>query len=48
VGAGDRDLAENPQTARVLMWRRTTGPVVFVASGGLVFPGAAVAIALTG
>lgn len=41
-------LAHNPQTARVLMWRHTVGPVVSLLLGGLVFLGVCVWITVTG
>ncbi|WP_406306890.1 DUF3592 domain-containing protein [Streptomyces sp. NBC_00885] len=41
-------LPHDPQTARVLMWRHTVGPVVFTFFGAIVFLGAAVWIALAG
>ncbi|MFF4346229.1 DUF3592 domain-containing protein [Streptomyces sp. NPDC001530] len=41
-------LPHDPQTARVLMWRHTAGPVVFMLFGGIVFLGFAVWIALAG
>ncbi|MFF4112832.1 DUF3592 domain-containing protein [Streptomyces sp. NPDC001714] len=40
-------LAQNPQIARVRMWRHVVGPVVFLVFGGLVFLGAGVLIAVT-
>jgi hypothetical protein len=40
-------LAQNPQIARVRMWRHVVGPLVFLVFGGLVFLGAGVLIALT-
>jgi hypothetical protein len=41
-------LPHDPQTARVLMWRHTTGPVVFLFFGCIVFLGIAVWAALAG
>ncbi|MFD8814380.1 DUF3592 domain-containing protein [Streptomyces sp. NPDC059627] len=41
-------LAQNPQIARVRMWRHVMGPVVFLVLGGLAFLGVGVLIALTG
>jgi hypothetical protein len=41
-------LAQNPQIARVRMWRHVVGPVVFLTSGAVVFLGFGVLIAVTG
>ncbi|MFK0284290.1 DUF3592 domain-containing protein [Streptomyces sp. NPDC090499] len=40
-------LAQNPQIARVRMWRHVVGPVVFLTFGALVFLGFGVLIAVT-
>ncbi|MET8957441.1 DUF3592 domain-containing protein [Streptomyces sp. NPDC004533] len=39
--------SRHPQTARARMWRHMTGPVVFLLSGAVVFPGVGVLIVLT-
>ena len=39
-------MADNPQVARVSMWRHTVGPVLFVLLGGLAFLGVAVLLAV--
>ncbi|MGY4928120.1 DUF3592 domain-containing protein [Streptomyces sp. 900105755] len=41
-------LAQNPQIARVRMWRHVVGPVVFLTFGAVVFLGFGVLIAVTG
>ncbi|MFD4601391.1 DUF3592 domain-containing protein [Streptomyces sp. NPDC058464] len=40
-------LAQNPQVARVRMWRHVVGPVVFLTLGALVFLAVGVLIAVT-
>ncbi|MFF4308959.1 DUF3592 domain-containing protein [Streptomyces sp. 900105755] len=41
-------LAQNPQIARVRMWRHVVGPVVLLTFGAVVFLGFGVLIAVTG
>ncbi|WP_328562521.1 DUF3592 domain-containing protein [Streptomyces coelicoflavus] len=41
-------LPDDPQTARVLMWRHMTGPVYFLLAGALAFLSVGALIAVTG